>query len=253
MTMHLYLSLIPEALILSQLEPEAFGAYYAVGSEGKTQGQAVFFELDPAFRHPRFSIDANSARCVPHADGAPKRSVYVSVYRVVEHVPLSALRRLYLTTKDGRTLGLGRTASIEEDAGGLHLYQEIAPLNPLVVSSLGPAAFHRFLLKEGSALEVPALCWTELRLGELAVDPERGEIRDLPYENIDHLRSCLSQLRTKSVTTKIVERLHPSTFAYRTVKSGVYYGARDGLALFPLPPAETLRDKHYHWWRSANL
>jgi hypothetical protein len=253
MSMHVYLSLIPEALILSQLEPEEFGAYYAVGSEGKTQGQAVFFELDSSFRHPRFPIDSNLPRCVAHPDGRPKRSVYVSVYRVVEHVPLSALRRLYLTTKDGRTLGLDRAPSLGEDEAGLHLYQEIAPLNPLVVSALGPGGFHRFLLAEGSALEVPALCWTELRLGELAMDPERGEIRDLPYENVDHLRSCLSQLKTKAVTTKIVERLHPSTFAYRTVKTGVYYGTRDGLALFPLPKAEELRDKHYQWWRSANL
>lgn len=254
MSEHLYLSLIPEALILSQLEPEAFGAYYAVGSEGKTQGQAVFFELDPAFRHPRFSIDANLRRCVPHKDGKPKRSVYVSVYRVVEHVPLSAVRRLYLTTKDGRTLGIERSSGTPPDTdGGLHLYQEIAPLNPLVVSALGPASFHRFLMREGTPLEVPSLCWTELRLGELAVDPENGSIGDLPYENIDHLRSCLSQLKTKMVTTKMVERLHPSGFAYRTVKDGVYYGTREGLALFPLPSAVELRDKHYHWWRSANL
>lgn len=253
MNKHLYLSLIPEALIASQLEPEGFGAYYAVGSEGKTQGQAAFFELDPSFRHPRFSIDAALLRCVAHPDGKPKRSVYLSVYRVVEHVPLSAIQKLYLTTKDGRTLGVDRVPSAPQEEGGLHLYQEIAPLNPLVVSSLGPASFHQFLMREGSALEVPSLCWAELRLGELATDPDRGQIKDLPYENIDHLRSCLCQLKTKTVTTKLVERLHPASFSYRTLKSGLYYGTKEGLASFPLPSADVLRDKHYQWWRSANL
>ena len=47
MTVHLYLSLIPEALIASMLTPEEFGAYYAVGSEKKSRGQAIFFEIDP--------------------------------------------------------------------------------------------------------------------------------------------------------------------------------------------------------------
>jgi hypothetical protein len=253
MTKHLYLSLIPEALIASQLEPEEFGTYYAVGSEGKTRGQAAFFELDPMFRHPRFSVDAALIRCVAHPDGKPKRSVYISVYRVVEHVPLSALLRLYLTTKDGRTLALDRSKSVSTDDGGLHLYQEIAPLSPLVVSSLGPVSFHQFLMREGTALAVPSLCWAELRLDALATDPERGDVHDLPYENIDHLRSCLSQLKTKTVTTKLLERLHPSEFAYRTLKSGFYYGTQEGLVLFPIPSTNELRDDHYQWWRSANL
>ncbi|OHE66199.1 MAG: hypothetical protein A2Y36_01275 [Treponema sp. GWA1_62_8] len=102
-------------------------------------------------------------------------------------------------------------------------------------------------------LAVPALCWAELRLGELATDPEGGEIRDLPYENIDHLRSCLSQLKTKSVTTKIVDRLHPSSFSYRVIKNGIFYGTREGLAFFALPSATALKADHYHWWRSANM
>ncbi len=41
-TVHLYLSLMPEALIASMLSPEEFGAYYAVGTEKKSSGQAIF-------------------------------------------------------------------------------------------------------------------------------------------------------------------------------------------------------------------
>lgn len=254
MDKHLYLSLMPEALIMSQLSPEEFGAYYAVGPELKTQGQAVFFEIDPSFRDPFFQIDLSLSLCIPHRNGKPKRSVYCAVYRVVEHIPVSALRKLYLVTKDGRTLGIDRAAAVPEDSGGLHLYHEIAPLHPLVVSTLGPHAFHSFFMGDTKKnIDVPALCWVECKLGELATNPEFGDVRDLPYENIDHLRSCLIQLKTKNVVTKIVDRLNPSSFAYRTIQTGIFYGAGKDLAMFPLPSVDELKKNHYQWWRSANM
>ena len=42
---HLYLSLIPQGLIASMLGPEEFGAYYAVGSNVHSRGEAIFFEV----------------------------------------------------------------------------------------------------------------------------------------------------------------------------------------------------------------
>ena len=44
----LYLSLIPQGLIASMLEPEAFGSYYSVGTKVHSRGEAIFFEVDPA-------------------------------------------------------------------------------------------------------------------------------------------------------------------------------------------------------------
>ena len=57
MDVHLYFSLIPEALIASMLPPERFGQYYATGHKFKSKGQALFFEIDPDFRHEYFEID----------------------------------------------------------------------------------------------------------------------------------------------------------------------------------------------------
>ncbi|MBL8966604.1 MAG: hypothetical protein JNG85_06315 [Spirochaetaceae bacterium] len=255
MQQHLYLSLMPEALIASMLAPEEFGSYYSVGSEHKTQGQAAFIEIDPAFRHPFFPLDEAFARCVPHKDGAPKRSVYVSVYRVLEHVPLAALGRLWLVTKDGRGLALSRAAVPPADEAGLHLYHELAPVRPLVVSPKGPRAFFDLLMGgAGPSLSFPAIAFVELKLGELATDPERGAAGDLPYENLEHLRSCLASLKTKDVGAKVIDRLHPGTFSYRMLKDGVYVGNKaEGLARYALPSPEALRDEHYAWWRSANM
>ena len=244
----------PEALIASMLTPEEFGAYYAVGSVKKSRGQAIFFEIDLDFRHEELPIEEGLERCVHHEDGDPKRSVYITVYRALENISLDAVQKLYLVTQDGRTLGLNPSEECPEDGGGLHLYQEIAPVHPLVVSTLGPKEFYDLIVKEPTTLlTLPAVCFAELRLGELADNPEYGSVGDLPYSNIDHLRQCLVDLRTKTVHTKMVNRVQPASFHYRTVKSGVFVGNVDQCRYFPLPSQEELRAKHYRWWRSANM
>jgi len=254
MTIHLYLSMIPEALIASMLTPEEFGVYYAVGSAKKSRGQAIFFEIDPGFRHDYFHVEEGIRRCVLHEDGSPKRSIYISVYRVLEHTPLDVMQKLYLVTQDGRVLGLDSCKEFPKDTNKLHLYQEIAPVHPLVVSSLGPRQFYDLIVKNPtSLLSLPAICFAELRLEELAQDPERGDVRDLPYSNIGHLRQCLVDLRTKTVHTKMVNRTQPASFPYRTIKSGIFVGNEERLLYFPMPPQEELRAKHHRWWRSANM
>ena len=95
-------------------------------------------------------------------------------------------------------------------------------------------------------------CFVELRLGELADDPEFGKVKDLPYEGIHHLRECLLELETKRVNTKMVDRVHTVEYPYRMIDSGIYVGNTEELAFFPLPPREQLRNEYYRWWRSAN-
>lgn len=256
MTVHLYLSMIPEALIASMLTPEEFGVYYAVGSAKKSRGQAVFFEVDPEFRSESLRIEEGIARCVPHEDGSPKRSIYISVYRALEHVALDALQELYLVTQDGRSLALEKAACCPEESPGLHLYKELAPVHPLVVSNLGAIDFFELITQNPtSLLSLPAVCFVELRLGELAEDPEYGAVRDLPYSNIPHLRQCLVDLKTKTVRAKMVDRVDPASFPYRMIEDGVYVGSRaEGrLIHYPMLSPEALRAQHYRWWRSANV
>jgi hypothetical protein len=254
MDKHLYLSMIPEALIASMLTPEKFGAYYAVGTEKKSRGQAIFFEIDPEFRHDELPIEEGFKRCTPYPDGSPKRSVYITVYRALERVPLDAIRKLYLVTQDGRVLGLDPSDDIPEDTRGLHLYQEIAPVHPLIVSNLGAKDFYDLIVKNPtSLLTLPAVCFAELRLGELADQPEQGSVGDLPYGNIDHLRECLVEIRKKTVSAKMVDRLSPAAFPYRMLRKGVFVGNAKKLMFFPLPSQEELRSKNYRWWRSADM
>lgn len=254
MTIHLYLSLIPEALIASMLPPDQFGHYLSVGSKYLTKGQAVFFELDPDFRHPYFDIDKGFERCVPHPDGTPKNSVYISIYRVLEHISLSATRSLYLVTDYGQTLCIDRQADIPENGEGYHLYQDLAPVTSLVVSRLAPwAYYHSITTAPQKLIHFPGLAFVELGLGELATNPESGAVTDLPYSGIPHIRECLVELETKDKKNKLVDRLHTAEFPYRMVKSGFFIGVGDDLAYYPMPDREELRDRYHHWWRMANL
>jgi hypothetical protein len=255
MSQHLYLSLMPEALIASMLGPEDFGSYYAVGDEGTDQGQAIFFEVESSFRHDFFPIEPALGRCVPHKDGRPKHTVYISAYRVLEHVPLSALGPIYLVTRDGRSLSLARGPSPAAANGGLHLYHELAPTRPEVVSTLGPVEFFELIIgTRGGFPSLPAIAFVELRLGELGADPENGGVGDLPYESLDHLRHVLAAVKDKDVKTKIFERSGPASFAFRTIKNGIFVGnAREGLGFYAFPSSAELKSTHREWWKSANL
>jgi hypothetical protein len=86
------------------------------------------------FRSDDFPFHLMDERCITKADGAPKRSVYLSIYRVLSRIPVSALGNLYLVTNDGKTLELPRSVYLPEPSGRLHLYQEFCPINPMVAS-----------------------------------------------------------------------------------------------------------------------
>lgn len=254
MGVYLYLSLIPEALIASMLPPEAFGQYYATGHQCKTKGQAVFLEVDPDFRHPYFAIDEGLARCVPHPDGLPKNSVYISVYRVLEHVPVAALGKLHLSTSYGQTLALQREEPLEEGEPTRHLYQDLAPSDSLLVSTLDPVRYYRAVTNEPTKfIHYPALAFVELGLGALADDPEYGPMGDLPYAYLNQLREALLVLEPGAKDTKLVRRAHAAEFPYRMVKTGFFVGNGPQLSYYPMLPPEVLRREHAQWWRLANL
>jgi hypothetical protein len=252
---HLYFSLIPEALIASQLDPAEFGQYYATGYGYKSKGQALFFEVDPDFRHPFLEIDEALAKCRIHDDGTPKNSVYVATYRVLEHIPVSALGSLHVTTAYGATLELTRSAALPAVEPGLHLYKELAPVSSLVASSEDPRAFYESItVAPTKFVRFPGLFFVELELGPLALDPDAPAGRDLPYDNLHHLREALAEVTRPGKVSKLVERVQSPEFAYRMVKvgSGFYYGNGADLACYPMPPHEELRERHPLWWRSAN-
>jgi len=253
MKTHLYLSLIPEALIASMLPPEKFGAYLAVGTRKRTHGEAIFFEVDQSFQSKFFKLNDLEKRCAPHADGQPKHTLYISVYRTLEHVPLDALKELYLTTMDGRVLQLSKKTELKPPSGELYLYQELAPVTPMIASNLEPKAFCRFVSDAKNSVFVPKLAFFDLNIGSLADDPLNASADELPYKNLDHLRDCLyGLLEHPDKPTKTVIRSLHCEILYRTVKTGFYVGDQTGILFYPFPDVEEMEQTHHAWWRSAN-
>ena len=250
MSQFVYLCATPESLVASQLPPYEFGNYLAVGTRKRTRGQAIFFEIDMD-RMDTLPRDYINERLIPYADGEPKRSVYLSIYRVMEMVPVESLKNLYLVTDDGKVLELAADKYKPHAGETIHLYQQFNPIETRVASKLSPPEFIRFLTDTSKLVSTPKLFIVELKLNKLSRD-SFAPIHDLPYPNPDHLRDCLTRLKLSGERlTKTVIRQYKGELSYRTIKDGFFFGEKDNYLYYPFPSIEELEDKYYNWWRSA--
>ena len=253
MKTHLYLTLSPESLVASQLSPSEFGTYLAVGTHRNSNDQVQFFEIDPAWRTDKLPMGDLETRCVAHPDGTPRKSSYLAIYRVLEHIPLGAIGNLHLATPSGRVLSIAASASIPaESEDRFHLYQEYCPSQPRVVSVLGPAKFCAHLTDPSQPVSVPKIVFAELKLGNLARNPEATGLGNLPYTNVDHLRDCLREFVFKPAKpTKVFIRNITDSVLYRTIRGGFYAGHQNNIKFYPMPTPDELEIKHRDWWVSA--
>lgn len=253
MKTHYYVSLYPaEALIASQLEPDKFGTYMAIGQKYGAFEKILFLEVEGGFGD-FFDWKYAAERCVPHADGLPKNSVWMSVYRVLEHVPINALKAAYLTTSDGRTLALERAGYAAPPASPYFVYQEIAPLSPLVVSRLDPRDFARFITDKGAHIQVPKIVFADLKVIDLENPTRTGNIGGTYDKNLEHLKECIAAVSgSGGKPTKNVERSN-SAFGYQIINHGIYVADSKEIVLYKMPSTEQIRQNHYDWGRSAML
>jgi hypothetical protein len=248
MAVYLYLSMMPESLVASMLPPDEFGRYLAAGTRKRARGQAMFFDLTGSFKSDYFDFSRLKEHCVPHADGEPKHSVYLAIYRVMEHVPIRVIHRLWLVTPTARVLELQRGEMPSEFPGRYHLYQEICPVHPLIASSLDPPKLCRFITDPARPISVPRICFADLELAELADDPRHGRATDLPYDHLDHVRDCFVGLEDdRGKHTKTIDRINPPVFPYRAVRNGFFLGDQQEVLYFPYPKPEELESKHFFW------
>ena len=253
MNTFIYLSVLPEALIASMLPPKEFAEYMATGTRKKTRGQAIFFEVDQDLARNILPSEYISKRCVRKPDGSPKSSVYISVYRALEHLPLKALKSLFLVTEDGRILELSKAVYDPKSERGpqLHLYQELCPVTPVIASTLAPSSFAREMTSESEQVYIPKLMFVELILDQLAIDPVRGLAQNLPYPDIGHLRDCLIILKNEEgKSRKTVQRTFNGRLLYRTCTNGFFVASKDELIYFPYPTLQQLEEENYDFWRS---
>ena len=248
MEKHYYLVATPESLIASHLKPFDFGNYLAVGTKKNLKSQSVFFELNP--EKLDLPTEYIKEKLIPYKSGEPKRSVYLSIYRVFEKIPLEALLNLYLVTDDGKVLEMKPTP-YSNKSKEIHLYQQYNPFSTMVASKLSPSEFIQFLTDAGKPVSVPKLFFVELQLNELANNPN-APLKNLPYRNPAHLRECLVNLSQSSERlTKTILRERKSELPYRTIKSGFFIGMGQKYLFYAFPSIEELESTYFSWWRSA--
>jgi hypothetical protein len=253
MSKFIYLTATPEALIASMLPPAEFGSYLSTGTKKRNKGQAIFFEVDLSKIEKLIDMDSLNRRCIAKDDGKPKNSVYLSVYKTLEMIPLSALKSLYLTTDNGYSLELRKATydSSREVLGKLHLFQELCPVTPLVASELTPSGFLRRLTDGSIPIVLPKLFFVDLKLGDLASNPLTGSVEQLPYSNIGHLRDCLEILKGEyEKHMKTVQRIYSGSLLYRTIESGFYVGSKEEILFYPYPSLAELENTNYEFFRS---
>ena len=253
MSQYLYLSFTPEALIFSMLPPQQFGKYLAIGDKKQSSSHAIFLSVDPNIDIAGLQMDLARARCTEHSDGTPRRSAYVSIYRVLERVPLSALGDLHLATKDGLVLTLQQGQYQPQTDRERFMYQEVCPVGPRVVSTLEPREFCQYVTHIDNPLYMPKIAFADMQLGNLADDPENGEVSNLPYPSISHLRTCLGTLDSNGgKKTKIERRGTRPDIIYYMVQNGFYIGDQQEFLYYPMPDKDALLGEHNRWWNSAD-
>jgi len=248
-----YLSLFPtEALIASQLTPEQFGFYMANGSRKGSAEKIIFAEIESGFGD-YFDWKYCEQKCSEHGNGNPKNSLYLSIYRVLEHIPLTQIGSLYLTTKDGRTLKLDKTEyqppAKKQD---FMIYQELCPVTPMVVSRLNPPNFAKLLTSKKQKIHLPKITFADLKLIDFA-DPEHtGNIGGLYDRNIHHLLDCIKQVTSDDgKDTKILDRSHVESFSFNIIRNGIFIADEKELLYYHLPTIEEIKQIDYDWGRSA--
>lgn len=185
---HLYMTLYPNnALIGSQLLPEQFAKHYTCGSSRHYSGKVVFAEVALDYRNPFFPIDEVLQELVPHEDGRPKATKFISSYRVLEHVDFSAIQNLYLVTQEGYCLELNSAEhTAEHQANRIRLYTEITPMRMMVLSKYDFPTFGKYITDPKIKKSAPIQFYTQLEIDlPMFVDEfEQNPFRSSPIRTV---------------------------------------------------------------------
>ncbi|MBN2222022.1 MAG: hypothetical protein JW708_07385 [Vallitaleaceae bacterium] len=249
-----YMTLFPtESLIASNLDPEKFGAYMATGSKSGSHEQLIFAEVVTEFGSD-FDWDYARIHTVPNQNEKLKNSAYLSIYRVLERMDLNCLGNLYLVTSDGLTLTLekGEFPS-DSDTEPYYLYQDLCPVTPLVVSSLPPMEYGKYMVSDSIKISLPAICYCDLKVIDINHPVHTGNIGSMYDHNLNHLNECIKVITEKGKKTKMLERTFAGRFTYQIVRSGFAIVNSSARIWYNMPSPESLVERNYDWARSAMI
>jgi hypothetical protein len=242
-----------EAMIASNLDADSFGVYMATGSHRGSSERLIFIELHGDKLGTAFDTAYAEKRC--HEKNNQKNSVYLSIYNVIEKIPFEAFGKMYLMTRDGRSLPLEPEFVVgTTPAKPFFLYQELCPVRPLVVSKYDPARFLQLMTSPDKKTHVPRLAVADLKVVDLDNLDDSGNIGDLYYQNISHLKACIESVKNNDLKDmKILDRTRVDSFTYQLIDSGIYIGDQEQILYYRMKNEQELSLDHHEWGKSAMI
>jgi hypothetical protein len=253
----LYQILYPnQALIASQLDPVQFAKHYLVGSTRHYNGKLVFAEIDVNFRHPYFSIDEALAEMKPHPDGTPKRTKFISSYRVMEHMDFDYILKVFLTNSEAQVLELSPgTYTAQHQSGYLRTYAEIAPLSMLVLSPLAMPEFGGAITSPGFSKGAPKLFYTqiELNIREFLETFESNPFAQAPFPFLhpSKLRDAILEMQEgPDKKTKGLSLFCPlDQISFKKIRHGFMFASPHRYKFFPMPSLHDIEATNFKFWQ----
>lgn len=253
----LYQILYPnQALVASQLAPEAFAKHFLIGSIRHYSGKLVFADIDPAFRHPYFDIESGLKELIPHADGSPKHTRFICSYRVMEHMDFDFIRRLYLSTSEANVLEL-KPATYDKvhQSGFLRTFAQIAPLSMLVMTPYDMLEFGRYITTPGNPKGCPSLFYTQidLKVDEFLVNFEQNPFTQAPFSFLhpSKLRDAIVQLKQRP--EKIMKGLSLfcplDQISFKRIRHGFMFASQQKSRFFPMPSLHEIESRNFKFWQ----
>lgn len=254
---HLYMILYPmNALVGSQLGPLDFAKHFNFGSSKFYSGKLIFVELDVNFRHPYFHLDEQMKLLVPHEDGRPKATKYFSTYRVLEHVDLKALKKLYISTPEGHVLDLEEGPyEATHQQGLIRVFGEIAPQTLVVLSDYNFLEYSQFITAPDCRVGAPQMFYTQIELDiqDFMDDLAKNALLPSPIPDIHPsvLRdSILEMQKFKNKHTKGLAMTTPlGKLSYRNLRHGFMFASQNYNRFYPLPSPAEIEKKNYKFWK----
>ncbi len=225
----------------------------ALGSHKGSSERLMFFDIEEEFGN-YFDWDYAHRIFSEKPKGQHKHSLYLSVYRTLEHTDLCMLGSLYLTTKDGKTLQIDQGEYLESYGNrDFYVYQELCPINPLVVSRRTPRELIGCMTDPATKVWVPKIVFTDMKIIDFD-DPHTGNIGGRYDYNRDHLKACIEELKgIPDKSNKTLDRSHIERFTYQIIDNAVYVGDDSTMLTYPMPSEKELNSTYFSWAKSADI
>ena len=221
------------------------------------EGKLIFADLDINFRNPYFDIDRGLAGLVPHADGCPKATKFISTYRVLEHIDFKAIGNLYLTTPDAVTLKLTEAKhEVLHSRGNLRIFAEIDPLKMLLLTDYDFMEFGKFITTPNNPKGAPKIFYTQIDIDidEFLKDIKQHPFVGMPIETLhpSKLRDAVYEMKDNPEKRTKGLSLYSSlnSIPYRCLRYGFMFADQNDSKFFPLPKQEEIEKINYKFWHS---